>query len=898
MVPLRFALSGNATDVPFPWTSSILHVYATVRVFNTMGMWTSVSSSVAFIDVDPPVVEHVTLATEQELEVHNRFVVAASATQSPVAWRHTDYVRVIWQIYDPDEMDTDAPAIRYTRPGSSQVTRIEWAIGTVASPESVQAFTAVPDLVSAGAVATGLDLQQGETYVVTVRATDGLGQQSAPRTSAPFVIDTEQPVGGRVAVLASGHTVSKHYGYPLTLLDLVPVADVEYESASANESIAAIVLPATVKQAHSGETHTTVEWSWEADGSASALASCLLHLSTSVESVQLIESISLRSSHCYGHKHHLHDALNYLEHGTVFWAHLEVTSTAGLSSVTTSPPIIIDRTPPVGPEDGLFVTIKHGVVIQYPESVSFPDSIQSFYRSVRNQSSAPVGLTQSVMFHDSNVEPLDNGIQVSWDHWGEDLTEIVRYDVALQVIDPYTWGWLEPEWEACGTVGLGLCPSDLDTVTSVEAGATMATTLAVPSEALPRLLFEVGFMARIVVRAVNAAGLTTSAASVNIHTDSTPPLISGVRVGGEDVAKSGTHMNVQQNNTAVHTAWYMVDYQSRINGFMWAIVQCSEASCDGNTWDYYFWTKPNVVGIAQGWTLVEGLDIGSCASATNLNLVTGGKYHVLVTVRNVLNQWSAVTASPWFVVDPTPPIPGRLYVGEPRQLLSANRDRDGYLSSCWCTMPFGAPVLDASGGGNGKCECVAGYFFNETTSQCVKCPSGTYKPEAGVAPESCVTCPPGTSPNAASTGCQCPGGNTMVHDVDSNSCVCAAGYEVVGADCVACAAGTAKPDVGNTTCRACMSVGPTTTIGATECACGDKTTEVFEPSEDSSGLAGICVCKPGYFNNSYTGTCVRCPVNTFKAVSGSRGNLCKRCPSVANVDATGTTCTCTCGCAL
>jgi probable HAF family extracellular repeat protein len=78
----------------------------------------------------------------------------------------------------------------------SGITGYVWAIGTSSSGTDIQPFTSVGSQTSA--TATGLTLTQAAKYFVTVKAQDGAGLFSAPKSSAGIIVDSLPPTGGTV----------------------------------------------------------------------------------------------------------------------------------------------------------------------------------------------------------------------------------------------------------------------------------------------------------------------------------------------------------------------------------------------------------------------------------------------------------------------------------------------------------------------------------------------------------------------------------------------------------------------------------------------------------------------------------------------------------------------------
>ena len=217
-------------------------MYASVRVTNGIGEYSTVSSPPMFIDTAPPVVHDVWLASEVDLATHSRLVAMPTPAHA-AAWPYTDRLRVVWRVEDVGELAVTTPAIPYVRAGSSGVIAIKWAIGLSTDIESVREFTLVPQSVAPGAYVEGIKLEHGQQYVVSVVAQDGLGRWSDPVSSAPFVIDAAPPSEGRVALLGSGANLVAQYGVANTIFQLVPAPDLTYVPLSSNVSAVGVPTP-------------------------------------------------------------------------------------------------------------------------------------------------------------------------------------------------------------------------------------------------------------------------------------------------------------------------------------------------------------------------------------------------------------------------------------------------------------------------------------------------------------------------------------------------------------------------------------------------------------------------------------------------------------------------------
>ncbi|MDQ3265449.1 MAG: hypothetical protein M3Y59_17625 [Myxococcota bacterium] len=116
--------------------------YVTVEATNGSGLTVTASSDGVVVDGTPPVLGFVHDGPGADLDV------TASATA----------LEANWSADDPE----------------SGIIEVAWAIGTTAGGAEVQPFTPVG--IANLAAASGLALQNGQTYFVTVRATNGLGQ--------------------------------------------------------------------------------------------------------------------------------------------------------------------------------------------------------------------------------------------------------------------------------------------------------------------------------------------------------------------------------------------------------------------------------------------------------------------------------------------------------------------------------------------------------------------------------------------------------------------------------------------------------------------------------------------------------------------------------------------------
>ena len=128
------------------------------------------------------------------------------------------------------------------------------------------------------------------------------------------------------------------------------------------------------------------------------------------------------------------------------------------------------------------------------------------------------------------------------------------------------------------------------------------------------------------------------------------------------------------------------------------------------------------------------------------------------------------------------------------------------------------------------CVCVPG----RTGSECELCEAGTFKDTVGSG--ACTACPVFTTSFTGATA--------------ATDCLCQAGYHgsTPGA-CVACAADTYKPFIGNH--AQCLACPPNSETVAT-----------------ASSALTACQCSPGYTGVD-GGSCAACALHTFKSETGS-----------------------------
>ena len=211
--------------------------------------------------------------------------------------------------------------------------------------------------------------------------------------------------------------------------------------------------------------------------------------------------------------------------------------------------------------------------------------------------------------------------------------------------------------------------------------------------------------------------------------------------------------------------------------------------------------------------------------------------------------------------------------------------------------------------GSAQCQCVAGTYMYTVT--CISCPSNSYtnvgstslydcKCNAGTAGENggggkCTSCEIGkaTIGSGYSVCTNCGTGTESIVAGASSCTNCpigksksTAGEIVVGATyagelCVSCAQGKYGASNGLSACADCDTGKYSDITGASACttceigqygplkgvsAC--TTCPDYASSPSSSTSVTACTCNPGY-NGQNGGVCTRCPVGTYKSVSGN-----------------------------
>jgi len=183
-----------------------------------------------------------------------------------------------------------------------------------------------------------------------------------------------------------------------------------------------------------------------------------------------------------------------------------------------------------------------------------------------------------------------------------------------------------------------------------------------------------------------------------------------------------------------------------------------------------------------------------------------------------------------------------------------------------CLACHAQSVSPAASGGQGECECVAGYQ-DAGGAACAACAVGTFKVEVSHA--ACALCAAGSFQNAtaqaecvscgeASTSepgrgyCECDAGHTSAHP----------GVLLSAPVCEPCAADTYKEGLGPDACGACG---------------------LFMRSPVAAVLQTQCLCDTGYFFTGLFDSCEACAAGTFKATvsNGAPEDDCVACPAAS-----------------
>ncbi len=211
----------------------------TVEATNGSGLTVTATSDGVVVDGTLPVLEFVHDGPGADLDV------TASATS----------LEANWSASDPE----------------SGVAGFEWAIGTTAGGEELQAFTPVGT--ASLASASGLTLQNAQTYFVTVRATNGLGQTATLSSdgialvtpfaqlrfvSPPAVATAGVPLEVTVEVVDGQGARATGYGGTVRFVSSDPGAQLPSQTAYLAEDQGLRLFPGVVLWAP-GTTTLTVE---------------------------------------------------------------------------------------------------------------------------------------------------------------------------------------------------------------------------------------------------------------------------------------------------------------------------------------------------------------------------------------------------------------------------------------------------------------------------------------------------------------------------------------------------------------------------------------------------------------------------------------------------------------
>lgn len=232
---------------------------------------------------------------------------------------------------------------------------------------------------------------------------------------------------------------------------------------------------------------------------------------------------------------------------------------------------------------------------------------------------------------------------------------------------------------------------------------------------------------------------------------------------------------------------------------------------------------------------------------------------------------------------PCAPGSAKATVGDELCLLCAAGSYSSLAGSLQCES---CAAFELSDEGATDCVCEPGYGFDTDTGLCTACAPGSAKASAG--DFDCSLCDAGTfQGGVAALTCEtCAEFLTSLSGAET--CVCAPGRTLVDGVCEACAAGTAKADLGNGACSACdvgyfsdagsalclacPSGASTAAPGSATCVCVGG----FEPV-NASGPLSCSPCHPGYAKDGLQNVaCAPCEDGFFAASAGS--DSCTACP--------------------
>ena len=124
----------------------------------------------------------------------------------------------------------------------------------------------------------------------------------------------------------------------------------------------------------------------------------------------------------------------------------------------------------------------------------------------------------------------------------------------------------------------------------------------------------------------------------------------------------------------------------------------------------------------------------------------------------------------------------------------------------------------------------------------------------------CVECAAGTFKNDIGdhTCSNCPQFTTSFSGaISEDECLCSPGYSLINSECQACPVATYKEAIGNWACQPC--IGNSTTL------------------QTASSLITQCQCIAGFYGSHNT-TCTACPIGTFKENVANLPTACVSCP--------------------
>ena len=223
------------------------------------------------------------------------------------------------------------------------------------------------------------------------------------------------------------------------------------------------------------------------------------------------------------------------------------------------------------------------------------------------------------------------------------------------------------------------------------------------------------------------------------------------------------------------------------------------------------------------------------------------------------NTFSAIGASACAVC------PAGTQASEGKAVCCADANAQGSDGGSDCVCNAGYTPLDTASGSVTCAPCSAGKFKSVPGSEaCSLCTSNTYSAATGAKTSStCAACPTGTNAPEGRSVC-CEDANAQGSADGGPDCLCNAGFSGKGGGaCVACAAGSFKPSLGEAPCTICGSGKYSTSTAATNSSlCTDCPVNATSASGSSS-----CTCKRGYSAGA-AGACLACPVGSYKPSEG------------------------------